>query len=162
MVIAWLRGEKRVTYRALKDVLGLDDALLKEIRDELTFRRLAIDEDSKGLVWTGEIPPPAQPAISIPSQSATADTTAVVSSPAAPTLPLSAIETDTPSNGPTVRAEAHSTDARQDESAVTLESFRSAPEAERRQLTVMFCDLADSTKLSQQLAPEDLRDVVRA
>src|SRR5215468_9349991 len=35
-------------------------------------------------------------------------------------------------------------------------------EAERRQLTVMFCDLVDSTKLSSQLDPEDLRDVVRA
>ena len=36
------------------------------------------------------------------------------------------------------------------------------PEAERRQLTVMFCDLADSTKLSGQLDPEDFRDVIRA
>src|SRR5262245_54403692 len=35
-------------------------------------------------------------------------------------------------------------------------------EAERRQLTVMFCDLVDSTKLSSQLDPEDWRDVVRA
>jgi class 3 adenylate cyclase/predicted ATPase len=36
------------------------------------------------------------------------------------------------------------------------------PEAERRQLTVMFCDLVDSTPLSEQLDPEDLRKVVRA
>jgi class 3 adenylate cyclase len=36
------------------------------------------------------------------------------------------------------------------------------PDAERRQLTVMFCDLADSTRLSGQLDPEDLRDVIRA
>src|SRR5215510_2360666 len=36
------------------------------------------------------------------------------------------------------------------------------PEAERRQLTVLFCDLVDSTALSRQLDPEDLRDVVRA
>ena len=35
-------------------------------------------------------------------------------------------------------------------------------EAERRQLTVMFCDLVDSTKLSSQLDPEEYRDVVRA
>jgi hypothetical protein len=35
------------------------------------------------------------------------------------------------------------------------------PEAERRQLTVMFCDLVDSTRLSSQLDPEDYRDVVR-
>jgi len=37
-----------------------------------------------------------------------------------------------------------------------------APEAERRQLTVMFCDLVDSTKLASQLDPADWRDVVRA
>ncbi|MCH7712060.1 MAG: AAA family ATPase [Chloroflexi bacterium] len=34
-------------------------------------------------------------------------------------------------------------------------------EAERRQLTVMFCDLQGSTALSQQLDPEDLREVIR-
>jgi TOMM system kinase/cyclase fusion protein len=36
------------------------------------------------------------------------------------------------------------------------------PEAERRQLTVLFCDLVDSTRLASQLDPEDLREVVRA
>jgi class 3 adenylate cyclase/tetratricopeptide (TPR) repeat protein len=35
-------------------------------------------------------------------------------------------------------------------------------DAERRQLTVLFCDLVDSTVLSTQLDPEDLREVVRA
>ena len=35
-------------------------------------------------------------------------------------------------------------------------------EAERRQLTVILCDLVDSTKLSSQLDPEEYRDVVRA
>ena len=35
-------------------------------------------------------------------------------------------------------------------------------EAERRQLTVMFCDLAGSTEMSQVLDPEDLRDLNRA
>jgi class 3 adenylate cyclase len=38
----------------------------------------------------------------------------------------------------------------------------SVPEAERRQLTVLFCDLADSTRLARQLDPEDLRAVIRA
>ena len=33
--------------------------------------------------------------------------------------------------------------------------------AERRQLTVMFCDLVDSTVLSGKLDPEDLREVIR-
>jgi class 3 adenylate cyclase/predicted ATPase len=34
--------------------------------------------------------------------------------------------------------------------------------AERRQLTVMFCDLVGSTALSTQLDPEDMRDVITA
>ena len=36
------------------------------------------------------------------------------------------------------------------------------PDAERRQLTVLFCDLVESTALARQLDPEDLREVVRA
>jgi hypothetical protein len=39
---------------------------------------------------------------------------------------------------------------------------RGAPEAERRQLTVLFCDLVDSTTLARQLDPEEWREVVRA
>ena len=35
------------------------------------------------------------------------------------------------------------------------------PPAERRQLTLMFCDLVGSTALSASLDPEDLRDVMR-
>src|SRR5205085_222950 len=35
-------------------------------------------------------------------------------------------------------------------------------DAERRQLTVMFCDLLGSTALSARLDPEDLRDVIAA
>jgi class 3 adenylate cyclase/tetratricopeptide (TPR) repeat protein len=34
------------------------------------------------------------------------------------------------------------------------------PEAERRQLTVMFCDLVGSTALSTKLDPEDLREII--
>ncbi|MGA8411936.1 MAG: AAA family ATPase, partial [Xanthobacteraceae bacterium] len=35
------------------------------------------------------------------------------------------------------------------------------PEAERRQMTVLFCDLVGSTALAVKLDPEDLRDVTR-
>jgi SAM domain (Sterile alpha motif) len=34
--------------------------------------------------------------------------------------------------------------------------------AERRQLTVMFCDLVGSTALSERMDPEDLRDLIGA
>ena len=35
-------------------------------------------------------------------------------------------------------------------------------QAERRQVTVMFCDLVDSTALASELDPEDLREVISA
>ena len=47
----------------------------------------------------------------------------------------------------------------------TAEPFGSGgkvPEAERRQLTVMFVDLVGSTALSARLDPEELRDVIGA
>ena len=40
--------------------------------------------------------------------------------------------------------------------------IESTQQAERRQLTVMFCDLVGSTKLSEQLDAEVLRELVRA
>src|SRR3954453_21237716 len=49
--------------------------------------------------------------------------------------------------------------------ATVMAAPRDAPapaDAERRQLTVMFCDLVGSTALSERLDPEDLRDVIAA
>jgi len=45
-----------------------------------------------------------------------------------------------------------------------IESFQTAmaSEAERRQLTVMFCDMVGSTELSVRLDPEEMRKVVNA
>ena len=40
------------------------------------------------------------------------------------------------------------------------DAARKVREAERRQLTVMFCDLVDFTVLSERLDPEELREVV--
>ena len=67
-VMWWLQRDGRVTYRTLKHILGLNNALLDEIREELTLRRLAIDEDCKVLVWTGEPQPVTSPVVDIPSQ----------------------------------------------------------------------------------------------
>jgi class 3 adenylate cyclase len=59
---------------------------------------------------------------------------------------------------PTIALDTHAVTA----SAPSPEPTHLAPEAERRQLTVMFCDLADSTVLAQQLDPEHLREAIRA
>ncbi|NOT56629.1 MAG: AAA family ATPase [Deltaproteobacteria bacterium] len=44
----------------------------------------------------------------------------------------------------------------------SLTSSTQHPSGERRQLTVMFCDVVGSTALSTQLDPEELREVIRA
>src|SRR5215472_15350579 len=42
------------------------------------------------------------------------------------------------------------------------EQASAVPAAERRQLTVMFCDLVGSTALASRLDPEDLREIIAA
>jgi class 3 adenylate cyclase/predicted ATPase len=113
-VIALLQREGRVTYSALQYEFGFDEAFLHVLKRELLFKRLAIDENGEGLVWTG--------------------------------AGQRALETET----------------WLDTSAAVPEFTSRTPEAERRQLTLMFCDLVDSTYLAQQLDPEDLREVIRA
>jgi class 3 adenylate cyclase len=61
-----------------------------------------------------------------------------------------------PSSSTMLSAVPHSTQPETARDATPL------PDAERRQLTVLFCDLVGSTALSAQLDPEDLREVVRA
>ena len=45
--------------------------------------------------------------------------------------------------------------------AYDAEEAQQWPDGERRQITVMFCDLAGSTPLAARLDPEDLREVIR-
>ena len=115
----------RVSYRALKIQFHLDDEALEALKEELIeVHHLAVDQDGRMLVWTGE-----------------ARSDAVAPSPPSPQQA-----------------------ARHEDSPTPLASPAAAPppEAERRQLTVLFCDLVDSTALASQLDPEDLREVVRA
>ena len=65
-VLALLQREKRVSYRALKRRFDLDDNYLEDVKDELIYaKKLAVDEEHRVLVWTGEqasaaAPPPAR------------------------------------------------------------------------------------------------------
>jgi class 3 adenylate cyclase/tetratricopeptide (TPR) repeat protein len=67
-VIALLQREGRTSYRALKRQFGLHDDYIEDLKEELIeARRLAVDEDGRVLVWTGEpvsapaaAPPPAR------------------------------------------------------------------------------------------------------
>ena len=123
-----LKREKRVSYRALKRRFDFDDDSLEDVKDELIYaKKLAVDEENRVLVWTGNV-------------EGTTDTPLF-----RPETTIIAFPSDQPAvQPPSPLATSH------------------APEAERRQLTVMFCDLVDSTTLSGHLDPEDYRDVVRA
>jgi class 3 adenylate cyclase/tetratricopeptide (TPR) repeat protein len=59
-------------------------------------------------------------------------------------------------------AELEGAAARVTSQSVATPEPRRQDEAERRQLSVMFCDLVGSTSLSTQLDPEDLRAVIGA
>jgi class 3 adenylate cyclase len=126
-VIDLLRGRERVSYRELKLQLQLDDETLEALKDELIYaQRVAVDEESRVLVWTGGVGATPAPA---PATSASGPS-------------------DIPRDLP-VEVAPRPVDTR-------------PPEAERRQLTVLFCDLVGSAQLSCQLDPEDWRAVVRA
>src|SRR4029079_16203629 len=47
------------------------------------------------------------------------------------------------------------------EAARTVAGSRSGGGVERRQLTVMFCDIVGSTALAERLDPEELRDLLQ-
>ncbi len=70
--------------------------------------------------------------------------------------PLTGAETEKRRIGESEKQETASSDARPQTLGARLTA------GERRQLTVMFCDLVGSTPLAERLDPEDLREVVRA
>ena len=100
-IIDLLKRQGRVSYGALKRRFDLDDAYLEDLKGEILFAYPVVDEDHRGLVWTGA--------------SATAQE---VAAPPAQTPQPAALEGSPPQVEP-------------------LRAPRS-PEAERRQLTVMF------------------------
>jgi class 3 adenylate cyclase len=165
-VMALLQREKRVTYRTLQYVFGVDEACLHAVRDELRFRQLAREEGGQGLVWIGADPPPAVTA-AVPGPTSDTAMALSVGSPC-PLLPPP--EGPRPLLAPTLALDEVSSLLVDDVGPQTSDDVpviptvvaRSAPDAERRQLTVLFCDLVGSTQLSGQLDPEDLRAVVRA
>jgi len=126
-VIDLLKHRGRMTYRTLRRQFALDDEALEDLKDELLFSHPVVDEDGRGLVWTGETA----------------------------SLPVATSQPDPPQLQPVV-------EPAQPAQATSSPVAPHTPEAERRQLTVLFVDLVGSTSLSGELDPEDLREVVRA
>jgi len=119
--------------RISKLSFALDDDGLQELRNELIgIKRVAADVDGEHLVLAseGRLARPEGAALSKPLPALRL----------AERLPAPAIERELPGAAPVAPS--------------------AAPDAERRQLTVMFCDLVGSTALSTGMDPEDLRDVI--
>src|SRR4029450_9173955 len=130
--IALLQRQGRVSYGALKRRFKLDDAYLEDLKIEL-IEAQQLARDEGGRILVW-----TGAAASIPP------------SPSAPaTLPAQTIQ------------QLHAQEDQTPEGRLAHVERR-APDAERRQVTVMFCDLVDSTILSGRLDPEDYREVVRA
>ena len=179
---AMLQRRGRVAYSALKRQCALDEAYLEDLKDALCFAHPVADEDGRGLVWTGE-PAPPEPGAGgefdpegrlhalLPDVMARLQRDGRVRYGALKYVfglddaLLEAIRRELVFRqlardewGEGLVWAAASSDGQPSPS----EPARSAPEAERRQLTVMFCDLVGSTDLAGRLDPEDWREVVRA
>ena len=134
-VIALLQHEQRISYRVLKRRFALSDDDLADVKDELIYaKKLAVDEENRVLVWTGGTAPMALP-------------TPAPSHPA-PALP-------------------HTTDHEREPLSYTpnhlaakILTSRSALEGERKQVTVLFCDLANSTPIAERIGPEAMHTLL--
>ncbi len=67
--IAMLQRRGRLTYRTLQLQFQLDEAHLEALKDELIYgQRLAVDEEGRVLVWTGDAASPPAPAVPPPPE----------------------------------------------------------------------------------------------
>ncbi len=134
--VLWrLVTEGSISYRRIKRVFGLDDDALDDVRRELIGAlHIATDLDGELLVWA-------------------ADGRAARPEPMALPQPLPPLRH---AEKPTAPAAQRDLSVAPAPAAITA----ATPDPERRQLTVMFCDLVGSTALSTGMEPEDLRDVI--
>jgi class 3 adenylate cyclase/tetratricopeptide (TPR) repeat protein len=134
--VVWrLVTEGSVSYRRIKRSFGLDDDALEDVRRVLIGAlHIATDLDGEFLVLA------AEGRLARPEGMALPQPLPALQQAARPT-----VSADVPVAAPALVAPA---------------AVAAAPEAERRQLTVMFCDLVGSTALSTGMDPEDLRDVI--
>jgi class 3 adenylate cyclase/tetratricopeptide (TPR) repeat protein len=133
-VQALLTQRGRVSYRALKRQFALDDEDLEALKDELIYaKQLAVDEDGRVLVWTGSA------ATSAPSPLPVPDMPALASAP-------------DPAREPLAYTPRHLADK--------ILTSRNVLEGERKQVTVLFADVAGFTTLAEQLDPEVVHEII--
>jgi predicted ATPase/class 3 adenylate cyclase len=131
-IVDLLRNRQRATYRTLKRQFNLDDAALEDLKEELLFTHPQIvDEDGRGLVWTGDTG--SASAAPVPAPSSTVAEARQAREPLSYTPPYLAEK---------------------------ILTSRSVLEGERKQVTVLFADLKGSTELIADLDPEAARQLL--
>src|SRR5947199_6952701 len=133
-IIDLLKRQGRVSYSALKRRFDLDDDYLNDLKDELLYVHPVKDDEGRGLVWTGE-------------QASAAAPPPVSGTPARTSTPATANAREPLSYTPKHLAEK-------------ILTSRSALEGERKQVTVLFCDLANSTPIAERIGPEHMHTLL--
>src|SRR5262249_48697973 len=133
-VLDMLQRRGRVSYRAVQRQFDLDDATLEDVKAELLYANPElVADDGRGLVWTG-----------ITDATQTTTTSSPQASPRPATGAL--IPTRAPDAAPLTYTPSHLTDK--------ILAARPTLEGERKQVTVLFAALKDSTELIRGLDPE--------
>src|SRR5947199_7419212 len=133
-IIDLLKRQGRVSYSALKRRFDLDDDYLNDLKDELLYVHPVKDDEGRGLVWTGE-------------QASAAAPPPVSGTPARTSTPATDHAREPLSYTPKHLAEK-------------ILTSRSALEGERKQVTVLFCDLANSTPIAERIGPEHMHTLL--
>ena len=134
-ILMLLQRDGRVTYRALKRRLEIDDDYLADLTAEIIeAKRLAIDEDGRVLVWVGEDSPES-------SVQSRASKTLHSSDPRHQTLDPKPVSYTPPHLAERIRAVNVTHD-------------------ERKTITALFADLKGSTALIEGLDPEEARAII--
>lgn len=133
-VLELLRCEKRVSYRGIQRRFSLDEAYLADLKEELLFAHPEIiDEDGRGLVWTGASP--------VPSSEFQVSRSPQLPAPQTPNPELPPVTYTPPHLAERIRAV-------------------SVTDGERKPITAVFADLKGSTALIEHLDPEEARVII--
>src|SRR5262249_50785207 len=114
---------------------NINDDYIEGIKDELIYaKKLAVDEENRVLVW-------------VSGQAAASAPPSVPGAPALASAPAPDHAHEPLSYTPKHLAEK-------------ILTSRSALEGERKQVTVLFCDLANSTPIAERIGPEAMHTLL--
>jgi len=134
-----LEREGRVAYRVLKRCFTLDDEYIEDLKaDLIDAKRIAVDEDGRVLVWTGQTGPVA--AVPLHARGPSTVLSVAPSQPSANSMPKHLAER--------IRAEQAAREA------------RGATDGERKIITALFADIKGSMALMEDLDPEEARRLI--